>query len=63
MRSDQTIIEQDKNRIEEEKNLIVKEREQLEALLNELESKRKEYILLTKRKMQELIEETKNKNG
>ncbi|HQJ56667.1 MAG TPA: endonuclease MutS2 [Caldisericia bacterium] len=61
MRSDQTIIEQDKNRIEEEKNLIVKEREQLEALLNELESKRKEYILLTKRKMQELIEETKNK--
>lgn len=61
MRSDQSIIEQDKNKIEEEKMLIIKEREQLEQLLNELESKRKEYTLLAKRKMQEIIEDTKNK--
>lgn len=61
MRSDQSSIEQDKNKIEEEKMLIIKEREQLEELLNELESKRKEYTLLAKRKMQEIIEDTKNK--
>ncbi|MGQ9845217.1 MAG: endonuclease MutS2 [Caldisericia bacterium] len=61
MKSDQSIIEQDKNKIEEEKKLIIKEREQLEQLLNELESKRKEYTLLAKRKMQEIIEDTKNK--
>lgn len=61
MKSDQSIIEQDKNKIEEEKMLIIKEREQLEQLLNELESKRKEYTLLAKRKMQEIIEDTKNK--
>lgn len=61
MKSDQSIIEQDKNKIEEEKMLIIKEREQLEQLLNELESKRKEYTILAKRKMQEIIEDTKNK--
>ena len=61
MKSDQSIIEQDKNKIEEEKMLIIKEREQLEELLNELEAKRKEYTTLAKRKMQEIIEETKNK--